>query len=795
MLKNYLKIAIRNVIKRKTFTFINVLGLTLGFASSIIIYLFVLYHLSFDKFHTDSDRIYRIVSEERMDDVDFTPAVPPGFASAFRNNFEFAEHISRRVHWEEQLINISAAGNRIAQTREDISFIEPPFFDIFNFPLVSELAGRSLEEPNTAYISENAALRMFQEANPLGKTFILENEETIEVIGILENLPETSFARESIFISFPTIEHYNSFIFNESWQGIDSTLECYALLHPNQSVAHIENTLTALPKEHRPNSKNTHVYKLQALEAVHLDHRYGGINIKLLWIFGAIGFFLLSIACINFINIATAQGFKRSKEVGIRKVLGSLKTHLFWQFLMETFILSLIGLLLGIALAFVLLPYFNNLFQLELSLSDALDPKFFGFITGLLFLVSFLSGSYPGLLLGRVLPVLAIKGKLTQNDTGGKNTRKVLVISQFVVSIVLVVTTLVIGKQMRYAMNSDLGYDREAVIMVPLPDDVEASDLETLKQRMLTTAGVHEVTACLGSPGASHSGWGTSIRFDNRPEQEEFSVVSKAADENYIATFGLDIIAGRNFVSRDSIDETLVNMTLVKRLGVNEPEEILGRTLYTNGESIATKIVGVVADFHDLNFQEQISPVFIAPVPWAYYSLGIKMTTGNVQNSLSLLEKTYLDTFPGYAFDYDFMDERIAQEYEAENRLLTLSKIFSFLALFIGGLGLYGLISFFVGQRIREIGIRKVLGSSIGQIIHLFANDFIKLVGISGVVAIPIAWYLMETWLQNYTYRIGMDIWVFAIAMLSVLLLTLSIILVQALKAATANPIHSLRSE
>ena len=795
MLKNHLKIAFRNVIKRKTFTFINVFGLALGFGSSIIIYLFVLHHLSFDTFHSDSERIYRIVTEERMDDVDFTAAVPPGFAKVFRNDYEFAEEVSRHVYWEGQLINITTSENSITQLREDVAFTEAPFFSIFNFPLTSEVSGRSLDEPNTAYITEDAAIRMFPNTNPLGKTFVLENNDVVEVIGVLKNIPKTSFAKASLFLSFPTIRNYNGFIFNESWGGIDSTLECFALLNPNQSVAQIEGVLTTLPKTHRPNSKNIHVYKLQSMADMHLDNRYDGFNAKLLWIFGVIGFFLLGIACINFINIATAQGFKRSKEIGVRKVLGSHKTHLFWQFISETFILSLLGLLLGGILAIVLLPYFNVLFQLELSFWDALDVRFFGFFIGLLLLVSILSGSYPGLLLARVVPALAIKGKITQNDTGGERTRKVLVISQFVISMVLIVTTLIIGKQIRFATNSDLGYDSDAIIMVPLPDGVEASNLATLKERMRTTAGVEDVTACLGSPGASQSGWGTSIRFDNRPETEEFSITAKSGDEHYIKTFGLELIAGRNFIPRDSVDETLVNMTLIKKLGLKGPDEILGRTLYTNGGSIAAKIVGVVSDFHNLSFQEQISPVFIAPVRWSYYSLGIKMTLGNAQATLNSLEDVYLDAFPGYAFNYDFMDDRIAEEYQSEKRLLTLSRIFSFLALFIGGLGLYGLISFFVGQRIREIGIRKVLGSSVGQIIRLFANDFIKLVVISAVVAIPIAWYLMETWLQRYTYRISMDPWVFAIALLSILVLTLFIIVVQTLKAATTNPCQSLRTE
>ncbi|MEO0572172.1 MAG: ABC transporter permease [Bacteroidota bacterium] len=795
MFKNHFKIALRSIFKRKTFTTINVLGLALGFGSSIIIYLFVLHHLSFDTFHSDSDRIYRVVTEERMDAIDFTAAVPPGFTNAFRANYGFSEAVSRRVFWEEQLINIGAQGSTLVQLRENISFVEAPFFSIFNYPLVSQLAGRTLEEPNTAYITEDAALRLFPDEDPLGKTFVLENIETVQVIGVLKTLPKTTFAKESLFLSFPTIRPYNQFLFSDTWAGIDSRLECYTKLRPNQSVAQIEDLLTALPKEHRPNSKNTHVYKLQVLSDVHLDHQYGGFDVQLLWIFSAIGFFLLAIACINFINIATAQGFKRSKEIGVRKVLGSLKTHLFWQFISETFVLSLLGLLLGALLAIVVLPYFNGLFQLELALQDALDMRFIMFLLGLLFLVSFFSGSYPGVLLARVLPVLAIKGKLNPNDTGGERTRKILVITQFVISIVLIVSTLIIGKQLHFATNSDLGFDKDAIIMVALPDNAETSDRETLRQRISTTAGVQQVTACLGSPGASPFGWGTSVQFDNRPEAEEFSIVAKSGDENYLDAFGLELIAGRNFVPRDSIDETLVNRTLVKKLGVDSPEAILGRTLHTNGGTIAVKIVGVVSDFHDNSFQEQISPIFIAPVTWSYYSLGIRMAPKNMAGTLKSLEKIYLDTFPGDTFDYDFMDAQVAEEYEAEQRLLTLSRVFSFLALFIGSLGLYGLIAFFVGQRIREIGIRKVLGSSVWQILQLFANDFIKLVGISGVVAIPIAWYLMENWLQNYAYRIPIDPWVFALALLSVLLLTLFIIVLQTVKSATTSPIKSLRTE
>ncbi|MGD1946175.1 MAG: ABC transporter permease [Croceivirga sp.] len=795
MLKNHIKIALRTLFKRKTFTVINILGLALGFASSIIIYLFIAHHLSFDKFHSNTARIYRFVTEEHMDDVGFVAAVPPGFKSAFETNYEFAEKTSRRIFWEEQLINIGSPGTSLRQSREDISFVEAPFFSIFNYPLLSEISGRTLEEPNTAYITQDAALRMFQTNDVLGKTFVLENQETIEIIGILKTLPKTTFANESLFVSFPSIKNYSRFIFNESWDGIDSNLECFTLLKPNQSVVNIEKVLTELPKQHRPDSKNKHIYKLQEMTEVHLDHRYGGVNVQLLWVFGTIGFFLLGIACINFINIATAQGFKRSKEVGIRKVLGSLKNHLFWQFISETFILSLLGLVLGGIFAFVLLPHFTNLFQLKLSFLDTIDARFVGFLLGLLFLVSFISGSYPGLLLARVVPVLAIKGKLGQNDTGGERTRKVLVIAQFVVSIILIVATLVIGKQLRFAINSDLGFDKDAIVMVPLPDGVKAPVLETLRQRIRTTPGIEEVTACLAGPGPSDFSWGTSIRFDNRPETEDFSIAAKPADEHYISTFGLDLLAGRNFIRRDSLDETLVNMALVKRLGLTAPEEIVGKTLYTNGGTIATKIVGVVSDFHDLGFEEEISPVFIAPVPWSYRKLGLKMSLGSVSATLASVKDIYLSSFPGYSFDYTFLDDQIANEYQAENRLLTLSRIFSFLTLFIGSLGLYGLISFFVGQRLREIGIRKVLGSSALGIVHLFASDFIKLVGISALVAIPMAWSLMEIWLQNYAYRISINFWVFFFALLSVLVLTLFIITLQTLKAATTSPIKSIRTE
>ncbi len=795
MFKNYIKIAWRNIIKRKVFATINILGLAIGFGSSILIYLFLSYNLSFDNFHANADRIYRINTEEhRGGDVEYDASVPPAFAKVFREEYDYAEKVAKIVFQDAMIIDYDQNGT-LKKLKQDIAFVEEDFFQIFNFPLLDGSNSISLSAPNTAVLTEDMAIKLFGKTDVVGTTFVLENDKTIEITGVLKNLPQASFLESELFVSFPNLIDFFDFAAEENWGGITSNLECFALLHPNQNISGIEQALIELPKKHRPESKSKHVYKLQPLYDIHFNPDYGGLDPILLWVFGIVGLFLIIIASINFINISTAQAFYRSKEIGIRKVLGSFKHHLFWQFLSETFIISLFALGIGFVLALLFLPSFNDLFEIQLSFRNLWSPQFFGFLALILILVSFLSGSYPGILMSRIVPVLALKGKLTSNDTGGTSTRKVLVVAQFVISIVLITTTIIIAKQIDYAVNTDLGFDKESIVMLSIPTDIEEDKFYSLKDRLQQIPAVQKVTGCLSSPGASENNWGTGLRYNTRPENEEFNISAKMGDEDYLRTFNLELVAGRNFFKRDSLDEVVVNEKLAEKLGLTSSEEMLGKQIEVRGGSIKATIVGVLKNFHDGSFTQAISPVFIAPFTNAYAEIAVKINHQNTKNTLDQIDQKWTETFDGYIFEYRFLDERVAAQYEREQRYLSLSKVFSGLAIFIGCLGLYGLILFFVGQRTKEIGIRKVLGSNVSGILALFSIDFLKLILIAGLIATPITWYVMSQWLQGYTYRTEIQWWYFAIAIAAVMCITLITISYQTLKVATTSPIKSLRAE
>ncbi|MGS2764829.1 ABC transporter permease [Sinomicrobium sp. M5D2P9] len=796
MIKNYFKIAWRSIRKRKSVALINILGLALGFGCVILIFLFINYHLTFDGFHKNADRIYRIVTEQHRDNIEYDPSVPPGLSNAFKTDYNYAEKVAKIVSWEEQHITLNS-GKESLRLKEDIAFTEPDFFYIFNFPLLNKQFSNELAEPNTAILTQKMAHKLFGDTNPINQTFVLENKETIRVTGVLKNLPNNTLITPQIFISFKTLSSYNDLLSGELWGGIIGGLQCFTLLRPNQNPLQIERKMEELVLKHRPNSKNVHHYKLQPFQDIHFDSRYSGINTRLLWILACIGFFLLLIACINFINISTAQSVYRSKEVGVRKVLGSFKNQLFRQFLAETFLITLIALMIGLGISVLFLPFFNNTFDLPLSADGLLNFRFAGFMLVLLVGVSLLAGSYPGIILARIAPVLALKRKLTQRDTGGSVTRKVLVTGQFVISMVIIIVTIVIGKQIKYGVNADLGYDTSAVVMVSLPEDIEPIQLKALKNKISQSANIRQVSACISSPGATISDWGTSVTFNHNPEDENFSIQAKMGDEDYLNTFDLKLVAGRNFFEKDSVSEVLVNEAFGRKLGLNSPEELLGRPINISHDYIQGRIVGVVADFHDRDFHETISPVFIAPDPrqdW-YNELGIKINRANTKEALHHIEQQWSSYFPDFIFEHKFLDDRVAEMYKSEQQFLALTKLFSLLAIFIGGLGIYGLVSFFVAQKTKEVGIRKVLGGRVIDILGLFSKDFFKLIAIAGLIASPIAWYFMNDWLQNYTYRTSINWWVFALPIGCVLVLTLLIVSYKGYRAATANPVKSLRSE
>lgn len=794
MLKNYFKIAWRNLLKNKTYGLLNVLGLSLSIGAAILIITMVKFHLAFDTFHHHPERIYRIVTEQHRDKIAYAPSTPPALGSAFRRDYSYAEHISRSVTTDGALITIRE-GQDVKKFKEDnLYFAEPDYLNIFNFPLAAGSA--ALNEPNTAVITEKTARRLFGNANPVNKTFNYNNQADIRITGVLKDIPAESEQQPEVILSWPTVKLYESFLANEdSWGGITSDLACYVRLRPGVNPATVEKELAGYVTRYRPKNKNVHHYKLQPLSDVHYNARYGGpMERKNLVILSLIAVFLLFTACVNFINLATAQAVNRSKEVGIRKALGGQRSSLFWQFIAETGVITLTATLIATGLAWLLLPAVNNYFNTHLSYILFTDPQMAGMLALVVVLVTFLAGAYPGLILSGFKPVAALKGKVSPAQLGGFNTRRGLITVQFSISLVLIIVMLVITRQMQYTQEIDLGFDKDAVVMVPLGTSEPDMSRKTLANQLENIPGVQKVTMCFAAPSANAS-WNTNIFFDNRDESELFRVNIKAVDENYVPAFGLKLAAGRNLLPADTAREMLINETAVRKLGLKSPEEALNKRITFDGGQYQVTVVGVVADFHNGSLHNEIEPVGMAIMPENFQQYAIKVNMSGLPATLAAIEKHWSAMYPEKIYEYHFLDDNIASFYETEQTMLHIVKIFSIMSIFIACLGLYGLVSFMVVQKRKEIGIRKVLGGSVAGILWLFGKEFARLILLAFVIAGPLGWWMMNAWLKDFRYHITLGPGVFLLAIAGTVILAALTVGVQSARAAMMNPVKSLRSE
>lgn len=796
MLSNYCKIAWRNLLRNKAYTAINVLGLALGMTCGILIFTLVSYHLDFDTFHPDSERTYRIVTEQHRDVISYTSGVPGPLGKAFRNDYTLGEKVARINTADEVLITIrDSRETRKFKEEAGVAFVETDFFDLFNFPMIQGDAKTALTQPNTAILTQRMAWKYFGDANPINKTFRLDNKVDFRVTGVLTDLPTNTDRKSKIFVSYNTLKQYDEWLASDdAWGGINSSMECYVRLRPGVTPAQVEAVLSDYVTKYRPTNKNVHHYKLQPLADIHFNAQYGGVMTKTnLWVLSLIGLFLLLTACVNFINLATAQALNRAKEVGVRKVLGSVRGQLFWQFLAETGLITAVALLLAVGCSAILLPFVNDWFETRMTLNLLTDWRVSAFVSGLGLLITFFAGSYPGLILARFQPVLALKGRLSQQHIGGFNTRRALIVAQFTISQLLIIGVIVIANQMRYAKQSDLGFDKDAVVMIPTGPDSKIQTLNTLKTRFAGLTGVKKVAVCTAAP-ASQYNWNTTPHYDNRTEGEPFKVSIKAADDQYVSLFGLELVAGRNLYPSDTVREFLVNEQFAKKLNLKSVQELIGKSLVVNGD-MKGSIVGVVNDFHDRSFHEDINPVCLTTSGNRYSNYAVKIDLATAKTTLTALGKLWSETHPDQLFEYQFLDQKIAAFYQTDDLMLKLILAFAAIAIFIGCLGLYGLVSFMAVQKTKEIGIRKALGSSVGQIVWIFGKEFSGLILIAFVVAAPIAWYVMSKWLQNFKYQIDLGVDVFALTIAGTVLIALLTVSFQSIKAALMNPVKSLRSE
>ena len=789
MLKSYLILAFRNITRYASYASINVSGLALGITCALLIFSLVAYHLTFDKFHSDSDRIYRFVTEQHRDHVTYVRSVPPAFGKTFRDSYTFAEKVAHVCTLYESLVSFEDEGD-LKKFTEHVAFADPEFFDIFNFPLLSGNKSKVLSDPNTAIITERIARKFFGDESPLDKTIRLNNNIDFRITGVLKDISDNTDMRAEIYLSYASIGQYSEwYAADDAWGGITSEIETFGKLREGITPAEVEYVLPELVKKYRATSKNVHTYKLQPLSDIHFNPDYGGVMDKQrLVVLSLIGFFLIFTACLNFVNLATAQAVTRSREVGVRKTLGSARSQLFWQFALETGLIVLIATVIAFAIAYSVLPFVNELFDSRVRFDLLQDLRLMIFIPTLMMTVTLLSCSYPGMILSGYKPVQALKGQLNTKDNF--NLRRSLITVQFTISQILLIGLIVVLYQMNYFRNTDMGFNQDGIVIIPTGSNDEK--MKTVKQRFAHIPNVESVTTCFGSPSLQNR-FTTSLFFDSRTEQEDFQVSFCAADENFISTFGISLVAGRNLLPSDTIREFLVNETLAGRLNLS-PEEILGHHMRVNGEWVGP-IVGVVKDFHDQSLHADISPVFITTSLEYYQAHAVKINMQNSKVTLGALEKIWTETYPELLYEYNFLDELTAEFYQTEETMLKLIEVFSFIALFIGCMGLYGMASFMSVQKTKEIGIRKVLGGSVGHILWIFGKEFSRLILVAFVLAAPVGWILMSKWLENYAYHIDLSAWIFIAEIAIIAAVVLFTVGYRALRSAVMNPVKALRTE
>jgi predicted permease len=792
MLRNYFTVAFRNLVRHKSYAGLNVLGLGLSMACGILIFTLVTFHLGFDRFHADADRIYRIVTGTGHEGTFSAPGVYVPMGRVFRDEYTFAEKTGRVA----TLYGVALAvpgGKPADKFVEAVAFAEPEFLEIMQFPFVQGTPQTALGGPGRVVLTQAVARRLFGDANPVGRPLRLGNKLDVVVSGVLRDLPANTDRREQVYASFDNLKQYNEWYQEDNWGGIDAQMQCFVRLKPTVTPARAEAAFKAISRKYiKDPGERKNVFHLQPLLSMHTDLNYDGrIDKANLWALSLIGLLLVVTACVNFVNLATAQALRRAKEVGIRKVLGSRQAQLFWQFMAETALISGLAAAAAAGMAYVLMPLMNRLFQTDLALR--FDAQLALFLLALTAVVTLLSGSYPGLILARFRPVVALKGRLTQKHVGGFSVRRLLVVGQLALSQMLILGTIVITSQMRFSKEADLGFNKNAVVMLPMPVR-ENAEMSTLKARFMQIPGVENVSFCFQAP-ASFGNNMTSVRFDNREADEDFLIHTKDADEAYMATFDLALVAGRNIIPSDTTREFVINETALKMLGLKSPQEALGKMLYTSKGRRKGPIVGVMKDFYNNSFRGAINPICIRANREDYGNCAVKINRHNTRSTLASLDKIWNESFPAFVYSYQFLDDQIAQFYALDELMLKLIGVFASIAILISCLGLFGMISFMAGQKTKEIGIRKVLGAEVQSIVWLFGKEFLRLTAVAVLLAAPVAWWVMRHWLQGFVYKIDMAWWMFALAGGLAVLITLLTVSYQSLKAALTNPVTSLRSE
>ena len=807
MFRNYLKIAWRNLTNNKVYSALNIGGLAVGMACCLLITIYVTDELSFDRYHQKGDRIYRANLGVKFGGTEQLVATTSDMLGpTLKNDYPQVENYVRLYDAGPYLVKKVGTVNAIRE--EKILFADSTLFDVFTLPLVAGDPKTALSKPNAIVISEMAAQRHFAGQNPMGQMLTLDNKKTYEITGIMNDMPQNSHFRAEFFVSMRSL--------NYDWNStLSNNFHSYILLRPDTNPADfnvyfnqivqkyispvlqktVGSTIDELTK-----SGSYYRYSMIPLADIHLKAKEAqglGINgdIQYVYIFTIVALFVLLIACINFMNLSTARSAKRAGEVGVRKVLGSVRYQLMVQFFAECVLLSFFALILALGLVGILLPFFNDIAGKSLLFSNLFNSNFALFILVLPLLVGLLAGSYPAVFLSSFEPVQVLKGRMTLK---GRQLRNVLVVFQFATSIVLIVGTVIVYRQISFIQQKNIGYNKNQVLII---NDAYALDKQAVafKEDVLKLKGIENGTLSGYLPTPSNRNNTVMFPEGQIDQTKGVSIAQWDIDFDYISTLGMNIVQGRDFSKDYGTDSTgvLLNETAVKLFGFKDP---LNNRIVLMGDegtqqSKSYRVVGVVKDFHFESLKTNIGALCMM-LKSSRGNVSFRLDTrADLKSTISQIEGLWNKMAPGQPFSYNFMDQSFNNVYKAEQRIGRLALAFAFFTILVACLGLFGLATFIAEQRTKEIGVRKVLGASVSSIVTLLSKDFLKLVVISIVIASPIAWWAMHRWLQDFAYKIDIEWWVFALAGLLAVGIALLTVSFQSIKAALMNPVKSLRSE
>lgn len=805
MVLHSFKQIIRSLWKYKSFSIINLLGLSIGIAAVLLIFMIADYEKSFDKFHSNKENIYRVVTmAERGGRDQYQAGVPYPAAKLLRN--EYPGLNATEIHFANDA-NIRI-DNHAPFEQKHIVFADSMFFNVFDFSAIKnfQIAGntvKALSEPGKAILTQSTAKKFFGSTNPIGQTFKIDAKLEVEVAAVIKDIPASTHLPFSMLISYSSLT--NDFIggFDLNSWGLRSGGYCYVRTDNKSSVSSVESALFRVNQKNSGSERDKRLkFYLQPLNQIHFDPSFDTTNpaytvsSKYLMMLVLLGGFIMLVACINYINLSTSLAFSKSKEVGIRKTIGAAKLQLFFHYMAETVLLTTVAAIIGTVIAVLFMSVLNRLLDKSISTEQLMNFRFVSEAILALIVISFISGVYPALILTGFRPIESLKNQLAIPGKSSTLFRKGLVVFQFTTSIALIICTIVIAEQMHYFNSKSLGFNKDAVVEVGLPSP-DSTKIESFRSLLQNKSGIQDISFCLGAP-ISDNGISTSLKAPQIPEKTDYSVKILACDRNYLETYGIKLIAGRWFFSGEEKNlgsGLVVNENLVKTLGYKNPSDALGKKISIGINHFTPQIIGVVKDFHTSSLHQSITPVAMMPFPFFYYAAGVRINPQSLRNTLSTIESAFKKVYPEYVYTVNFIDEQLGRLYQQETRNYNLFKAFSAISIFICCIGLWGLIAFVVVRKTKEIGIRKVLGASISSIVGLLSKDFLKLVLIALILASPIAWYFMHQWLQDFAYRVAIGWWVFGLAGLFAVAIALITISFQAVKAALSNPVKNLRTE